>query len=84
MMLSLPRGRIAPVITSMASSSVLNLSGGLPAPLGGLNPETPHAPPQGGAVHRDAVHGDAVERRLVPLRVNVLAQRSTDTLRQRQ
>jgi hypothetical protein len=52
--------------------------------LGRLDAKAPVAAPQGLAIDRDPVHGDAIERRLVALRIDIFPQRPTDTLRQRQ
>ena len=81
---SLPSGRIAPVITSMASSARLELGRGRAGALDSLDAETALAAPQRVAVHRHAIHGDAIEGRMVALRINIFPQRSADTLRQRQ
>ncbi len=49
-----------------------------------LDAETLETAPQRFAVDRDPIHGDAIEGRLVALRVDIFAQRAADTLRQRQ
>ena len=49
-----------------------------------LDRKPPHALPRRPAVDRNAVHRDAIERRLVPLRIDIFAQGAADTLRQRQ
>ncbi len=50
--------------------------------LHGLDPEALRALARGGAIDRDAVHGDAIERRLITLGVNILAQGPAHALRQ--
>jgi hypothetical protein len=48
-----------------------------------LNEVAASAPAQGPAIDGDAVHANAVERRIVPLGANVLAQDTADTVRYR-
>lgn len=62
----------------------LEAQGRLPRALSRLNGELSLTPLQGLARDGYAVHGDAVERRVVALGVQFLAQRCTDTLAQRQ
>ena len=52
--------------------------------LNSLNAKAFQTAPQRFAVHGHPIHGDAIEGRLVALRVNIFAQRAADTLRQRQ
>jgi len=60
--------------------AVVELERRRPGRLSAGNSESPLAAPQGRAVHRDAVHGDPVERRMVAFRIDIFAQRSADAL----
>jgi uncharacterized protein YcsI (UPF0317 family) len=77
-------GRIEPVMTSMALIAAGQFERRCAGSLRGLDAKAAQTSAQLLAVHGDAVHGDAVVGRGIPLRINILPQRSTDTLRQGQ
>ena len=81
---SQPRGSIAPVMISMQLDGSVSVCGGSPAACEPATRRRPALPGARPVDKRDAIHGHAIERRLVAFGVDVLAQHRARGLRERQ